>query len=77
MRYLTPNPFPYGYFDQYLNLPEVQAAVGAFQNYSESSNVVGTAFGSTGDDDRESNTVEDCKKLLASGVQLTMYFGDA
>lgn len=77
VRELTPDPFPYGFFANYLNSPKVQAAIGAYQNFSESSGTVGTSFGSTGDDDRESGTIQDVKKLLEAGVQVVMYFGDA
>ncbi|KZM24247.1 uncharacterized protein EKO05_0005773 [Ascochyta rabiei] len=77
MRYLTPSPFPYSYFVNYLNTPEVQKAIGAYQNFSESSGTVSSAFGNTGDDNRESGTIEACRKLLDAGVQLTLYFGDA
>ena len=77
MRELTPDPFPYSYYVEYLNTPEVQKAIGAFQNFSESSQTVSTAFGNTGDDDRESGTIEDCRKLLDAGVQVTLYYGDA
>lgn len=77
MRELTPDPFPYSYYVQYLNTPEVQKAIGAYQNFSESSGTVSTAFGLTGDDDRQDGTIEDCRKLLAAGVQVVMYYGDA
>jgi len=77
MRELTPDPFPYGFYVSYLNTPAVQSAIGAYQNFSEYSNTVGTAFGTTGDDDRESNTIQDVRKLLKQGVQVVMYFGDA
>lgn len=77
MRELTPDPFPYDYFSQYLNTPAVQTAIGAYQNFSTSSSTVGSAFGDTGDDDRESGTIEACQKLLAAGVELTLYYGDA
>lgn len=77
MRELTPDPFPYGFYVEYLNRPEVQAAIGAYQNFSEFSGTVGNAFGSTGDDDRESGTIEDVRKLLEAGVQVVMYYGDA
>jgi hypothetical protein len=76
-RELMPDPFPYEYYVDYLNSPKVQAAIGAYQNFSESSSTVGNAFSSTGDDDRESNTIEDVQKLLEAGVQVVMYFGDA
>jgi hypothetical protein len=61
----------------YLNSPKVQTAIGAYQNFSEFSGTVSTSFGSTGDDDRESGTIQDVKKLLEAGVQVVMYFGDA
>lgn len=77
MRYLTPDPFPYSYYVEYLNTPEVQTAIGAYQNFSESSRTVSTAFGNTGDDDRESGTIEACRKLLDAGVQVMLYYGDA
>ena len=35
MRELDPDPFPYSFYVSYLNLPEVQAAIGAYQNFSE------------------------------------------
>ncbi|KAL6245586.1 hypothetical protein RBB50_007585 [Rhinocladiella similis] len=76
-RYLMPDPFPPTYYVDYLNTESVQAAIGAYVNYSESNSAVGNAFGSTGDDDREIGTVEALKKLLARGVKLVMYFGDA
>ncbi|KAF1363270.1 carboxypeptidase S1 [Lizonia empirigonia] len=64
VRYLTPDPFPYSYYVDYLNT-------------RTSSSTVSSAFGNTGDDDRESGTIEACKKLLAAGVQLTVFYGDA
>lgn len=76
-RELTPDPFPYSFYVNYLNTPTVQSAIGAFQNYSESSNTVGTAFGTTGDDGSEMNTVEDLALLLQQNVSIMMYFGDA
>ncbi|KIW45607.1 uncharacterized protein PV06_03985 [Exophiala oligosperma] len=76
-RYLMPDPFPPTYYVDYLNTDSVQAAIGAYVNYTESNTAVGNAFGSTGDDDREIGTVEALKKLLARGVKLVMYFGDA
>jgi len=76
-RYLMPNPFPPSYYVDYLNTPEVQEAIGAYVNYSESNAAVGAAFGSTGDDDREIGTVAAMKKLLDQNVTVIMYFGDA
>lgn len=77
MRELTPDPFPYSFFESYLNTPVVQAAIGAYQNYSSYSSTVGNAFGNTGDDARRSGTVEAVKKLLKAGVQVVLYYGDA
>ncbi|OCT53423.1 Carboxypeptidase S1 A [Cladophialophora carrionii] len=77
VRYLVPNPFPQSYYIDYLNTARVQAAIGAYVNYSESSSAVGNAFGSTGDDDREIGTVAAMQALLAHNVSVTMYFGDA
>lgn len=57
MRELMPDPFPTEFYVDYLNNPEVQVAIGAYQNFSESNNAVYSAFTSTGDDGRESGTI--------------------
>jgi hypothetical protein len=72
-----PDPFPYEYYVSYLNTPEVQAAIGAYQNYSESSQSVSQAFTATGDDNREYGTVEALKALLNQGIYVFLYAGDA
>jgi hypothetical protein len=77
MRYLTPDPFPYNFYTQYLNLEKVQKAIGAFTNYSDYSAAVGNYFNTTGDDARESFTVEDMGLLLKQNVTVMMYTGDA
>lgn len=77
VRELNPDPFPYSFYIDYLNTPEVQAAIGAYQNFSKASDLVGSTFRTTGDDDRESGTIEAVRKLLKTGVQVIMYFGDA
>ena len=77
MRELTPDPFPYDFYPTYLNTPKVQQAVGAFVNFSSYSATVGDAFGSTGDDGRESGTIEAIRKLLKQGVDVLIYAGDA
>ena len=77
VRELEPDPFPYEFYVDYLNTPKVQSAIGAYQNFSESSNAVGNDFGNTGDDGREEGTVQDMKKLLDQGVTVMMYTGDA
>ncbi|QIX01629.1 hypothetical protein AMS68_007146 [Peltaster fructicola] len=71
------DPFPPTFYVQYLNTPYVQQAIGAYVNFSESSNTVGAAFASTGDDDREDNTIEDVQALLKKGIYVVQYYGDA
>jgi hypothetical protein len=77
VRELTPDPFPYDYFVKYLNLPNVQKAIGAYQNFSTNSGTVSSAFANTGEDDRESGSIEACQKLVKAGVQVMLYYGDA
>lgn len=76
-RELMPDPFPPGFYVDYLNQAYVQAAIGAFVNFTESSDTVGNAFLTTGDDGRILSTVTDMKKLLDQNVSVTMYTGDA
>ncbi|KAI1151556.1 Alpha/Beta hydrolase protein [Nemania diffusa] len=76
MRELTPDPFPYGFYVDYLNTPAVQAAIGAFTNFS-SNGAVGEAFDGTGDDAREIGTVEALRYLVSRGVTVGLYAGDA
>lgn len=71
------DPFPPTFYVQYLNTPRIQKAVGAYQNFSEGSNTVGAAFGTTGDDDREDSTIEDVQTLLKQGIYVFQYAGDA
>lgn len=78
---LSPDPFPYQHFVTYLNFPEVQKAIGAYQNFSYSVTNAGTgtvasAFATTGDDSRVYNIIEDCQRLLEQGVYLLQYVGD-
>ena len=77
IRELMPDPFPYGFFVDYLNRKDVQAAIGAYTNFSTSSAVTGNAFGTTGDDSREANTLEDIRALLEQGIIVMLYAGDA
>ncbi|KAI0110435.1 Alpha/Beta hydrolase protein [Nemania sp. FL0031] len=76
MRELVPDPFPYGFYVDYLNTPKVQAAIGAYTNFS-SNGAVGNAFDSTGDDGREIGTVEALLYLVRKGITVGMYAGDA
>lgn len=77
IRYIMPDPFPPTYYVDYLNTPTVQAAIGAYVNFSESNNAVGLAFANTGDDDREMGTVQATKRIYDSNVTMILYFGDA
>ncbi|KAL9093863.1 MAG: hypothetical protein Q9165_003786 [Trypethelium subeluteriae] len=79
IRELNPDPFPPNFFADYLNLPHVQQAIGAFVNYSESSVEVSPSgtFGITGDDAREVNSIQDLQSLIKRGVYFVQYTGDA
>lgn len=77
IRYLTPDPFPYEFYVDYLNTAEVQAAIGAYTNFSESSSITGNAFAATGDDAREIGVTEAVEYLLDHNVTIALYFGDA
>ncbi|KAK3317416.1 Alpha/Beta hydrolase protein [Cercophora scortea] len=77
MRELMPDPFPYEFYTEYLNTPAVQEAIGAFVNFTEYTDAVGTNFGYTGDDGREVGTIEDIRTLLGAGVTVALYAGDA
>lgn len=76
MRELVPDPFPYGFYVDYLNTPRVQSAIGAFINFT-GNNVVGEAFDTTGDDGREAGTVAALRSLVRRGVTVALYAGDA
>ncbi|WFD27244.1 carboxypeptidase D [Malassezia nana] len=77
IRELYPDPFPYSSYVSYLNKPHVLKAIGAYQNYSESSNIVGKAFKTTGDDGRREGSIKHLKTLLQRGITVTMLAGDA
>ena len=77
IRELMPDPFPYRFYVAYLNTAEVQTAIGAVTNFTESSAAVSEAFLTTGDDGREDGTVEDLRLLLKQGITVMLYTGDA
>lgn len=77
IRELQPDPFPYGFFEDYLNTEKVLKAIGAYVNFSDFSGTTGDAFGKTGDDGREVMSIEDIGKLLAQDVAVHLYAGDA
>lgn len=78
IRELVPDPFPYGYWREYLNSAKVQQALGAFVNYTgDGGSTVGSAFANTGDDDRESGTIAASRNLADAGVYTVHFAGDA
>ncbi|EME77302.1 uncharacterized protein MYCFIDRAFT_146616 [Pseudocercospora fijiensis CIRAD86] len=77
IRKLIPDSFLPEFYVDYLNTPKLQKAIGAYTNFSESSNTVGNAFNSVGDDASELNIVEDVRKLVDQSVYVVLYAGDA
>lgn len=79
IREMNPDPFPPTFYYDYLNTPKVQAALGAFTNWSAASPTVFVAFNSTGDESRDGQSViiPAMAKLLQSNVTVGMYHGDA
>ncbi len=77
MRELTPDPFPYPFYREYLNRPEVLDAIGAFTNFSTSSAAVYAAFSSTGDDGRDVGAVEALQDLVQRDIHVALFAGDA
>lgn len=60
--------YPPESYVRYLNNPTVQAAIGAYVNYTEQSIAVATAFNTTGDDGRLDGTTTDVLALVEQGV---------
>lgn len=77
VRELSPDPFPYKFFERYLNTAEVQAAIGAYTNFSSFTHAVYESFSSTGDDARGVNAIEEIRFLLERNITVTLYAGDA
>ncbi|KAK8048111.1 hypothetical protein PG994_009841 [Apiospora phragmitis] len=78
IRQLAPDPFPYTFFEDYLNTPRVQQALGAYTNFTKSNGLVARAFHGTGDDARDLNVAEDLQFLLDDrNVTVALYAGDA
>lgn len=70
------DPDPPNYFEDYLNLPEVQNAIGVNLNYTEANDDISWAFQETGDFVYP-NFIEDLEMLLDAGVRVSLYYGDA
>ncbi|OAA71492.1 Peptidase S10, serine carboxypeptidase [Cordyceps fumosorosea ARSEF 2679] len=77
IRQMQPNPFPYHFYHAYLNRADVQAAIGAHTNFTPSSAAVLAAFQATGDGARTAGSVEAMRRLVAAGVDLALWAGDA
>ena len=74
------NPYndttPPRYFADYLNLPNVQQAIGVDLNYTLSNNDIYWAFQQTGDFVYP-DFLADLERILNSGVSVGLYYGDA
>ena len=82
IRELSPDPFPYTFFVDYLNQPRVQQAIGAYVNFSYAvtnlgAGTVANAFTYTGDDARQFNITGKIQSLLRAGISVLQYAGDA
>jgi carboxypeptidase C (cathepsin A) len=78
IRYLKPNPFPpASYARRYLNSEKVQQAIGAYVNFTYSSNFIFNGFLATGDTVRNLSIIEDMQNLVARKVPLLLFYGDA
>ena len=71
----TPNPFPSSIYLEYLNTAEVQAAVGAVVNFTETNPSVLNAFQQTGDYER-GDQINQMAYLLSLGVRVALIYGD-
>ncbi|PWN51461.1 serine carboxypeptidase, partial [Violaceomyces palustris] len=71
-----PTPDSHSYVD-YLNAPQVQAAVGAYQNFSQNDNLVANYFWYYGEPEREAGTIEMIRELVEKGTNVALIYGDA
>lgn len=63
--------YPPETYIRYLNSAKVQAAIGAYVNYTDSSMAVASAFNTTGDDGRLDGTTTNVQALVEQGVSVT------
>ena len=71
----TPDPFPPSTYLEYLNLADVQGAIGAMVNYTETNPAVSNAFAQTGDYER-GDQISQMGYLLSMGVRVALIYGD-
>ncbi|OLN83400.1 Carboxypeptidase S1-like protein B 1 [Colletotrichum chlorophyti] len=78
IRLLLPEPYPAPYFVKYLNRADIQAAIGASNNFSQASVQTAIAFSSTGDDSRTGELItQSMANLLRQGITVALFTGDA
>jgi len=78
IRRSSDDPFPETFYVDYLNTPKVQAAIGAYTNFSRSSSTIGAAFTRTGDGDHVGGgIIEHMRSLINDNITIVMYAGDA
>ena len=70
-----PDPFPPSTYLEYLNSGDVQAAIGAPVNYTQSNEAVAAAFQKTGDAER-GDQIAQMAYLLSLGVRVALIYGD-
>lgn len=71
----SPDPFPPNTYLEYLNSPEILAAIGSPVNFTQTNFQVVSAFTATGDYERQ-GLVPDIAKLLKSGIRVGFMYGD-
>lgn len=69
------DPFPSSLYLEYLNMKEVQQAIGVSINYTQASPAVTTAFNNTGDYAR-GDILEDIVDTLKAGTRVALIYGD-
>jgi len=76
IRHPQDDPTPPEYFPDFLNMAEVQNALGVSVNYTESNDDIYYAFQATGDFVYNS-FLKDLEGLLAQGLRVSLFYGDA
>ncbi|KAB8346155.1 hypothetical protein FH972_023201 [Carpinus fangiana] len=76
IRHPYDDPTPPEYFSDYLNLPNIQQAIGVNLNYTTSNNDIYYAFQQTGDFVYP-DFLDDLSDILNNGVRVSLIYGDA
>ncbi|KAK6585488.1 hypothetical protein PZA11_002215 [Diplocarpon coronariae] len=77
VRGLPQDPLYNTFYSWYLNLAEVHAALGVYQNFTIISDTVHESFGTTGDGSREDGILSILRRLVEQNVTVMFYAGDA